>query len=139
MTRETADSSFRIDVIRRKTATIGTTFSKMRAVFSGRAAETTRKDATAPADAAFTDDDLRRAWLTMCDNMPQEMRAVAARMRYLKPAITTWPTVEVAVDSRALLGTMTELRQRITAYLARSLHNDAITLDIRLNDDGESR
>lgn len=139
MTRETADSSFRIDVIRRKAATIGTTFSKMRAVFTGSAAETARKDDTAPADAAFTDDDLRRAWLSMCDNMPQDLRGVAARMRYLKPAITTWPTVEVAVDSRALLGSMMELRQRITAYLARSLHNDAIMLDIRLNDDDETR
>ena len=117
---------------------IGTTFSKIRASYIGGAAETARKDDTAPANA-FTDDDLRRAWLTMCDNMPQELRAVAARMRYLKPAITTLPTVEVAVDSRALLGTMTELRERITAHLARSLHNDAITLDIRLNDDGESR
>ena len=119
---------------RTKLTSIGTSFNKMRSTDTGSAAVTARKTDTAPDNVAFTNDDLHRAWLTMCNNMPQELRGVAARMRNLIPAITTLPTVEVTVDNRSLLGSMTELRQRITTYLARSLHNNTITLDIKLSD-----
>ena len=90
--------------------------------------EVTNKDENNP----FTEEDVRKQWLAMCQRMPQQMAAMSHRMKNMQPSITAFPHIEVAVDNQILLDQMMTIRKRICATLAKELHNGSITLTLRL-------
>ena len=80
----------------------------------------------------FTETELITQWMDMCQRMPQQMAGISARMRNMKPTIVDYPHIEVIVDNKILLDQMNSIQGRIRNTLAKFLHNDDITLKLRL-------
>lgn len=92
---------------------------------------------TAPASAQqeqaeFTQEQLELEWMAMCNRMPQKYSAQATRMKNMRPVITSMPQVEVTVDNELAMEQITNIRGSIVNTLKLRLHNNAITLDIKL-------
>lgn len=85
----------------------------------------------------FSQDDLEITWRAMCSRMPQQMKSMAMRMRNLSPVITTYPDIEVTVESSMMLEEMMGIKARIRATLAKELQNGNIRLNIRLAEQTE--
>ena len=64
--------------------------------------------------------------------MPQQMRALASRMKNLQPKLLEFPNVEVVVENEVLLGDVLKIKGRIRATLAKELGNGNLDLTIRL-------
>lgn len=80
----------------------------------------------------FTQHDLEFEWLSMCNRMPQQLTALAARMKNMKPVITTFPEVEVDVDNKIMLEQIENIKGNILKTLKHYLHNNAITFTPKL-------
>lgn len=85
----------------------------------------------------FTQEDLEREWLAMCLRMPHQYVAIASRMKNLMPVITDYPAVEVVVESKDMQQNMLSFRKRVEATLRRDLHNEELTIDIRMAEANE--
>ena len=83
-------------------------------------------------DAAFTQDDLELQWMSMCVRMPQEYQGIATRMKNMNPVIVESPQIEVIVDNDLIKDEMEDFKGRIVSTLKQSLHNNNITLSIRV-------
>ena len=66
----------------------------------------------------------------MCNRMPQQLSAVATRMKNMTPVIREMPQVEVTVDNALALEQMQSIKGSIVNTLKQCLHNSQITLDI---------
>jgi len=64
--------------------------------------------------------------------MPQQLTALAARMKNMKPVITTFPEVEVDVDNKIMLEQIENIKGSILKTLKHYLHNNAITFTPKL-------
>jgi DNA polymerase-3 subunit gamma/tau len=64
--------------------------------------------------------------------MPQKMTALATRMKNMTPVITDYPNIEVVIDNEILLDQMKAIQKRIRSTLVEHLHNNDITLHLRL-------
>ena len=80
----------------------------------------------------FDEDMLLMQWTTMCNRMPQQMTAMATRMKNMTPVITEFPHIEVVIDNEILLDQMKTIQKRIRNTLVTNLHNNDITLHLRL-------
>ena len=80
----------------------------------------------------FTDEDLREKWISMCNRMPQNMKAMAMRMKNMKLHITTLPNIEVVVDNQILLTQMNEILARLEVTMAQDLKNKDVKISLRL-------
>ena len=80
----------------------------------------------------FTQQDLQLQWLSMCNRMPQKLSGIAARMKNMNPTITEFPTVEVVVENQLAYEQLEQIKGSIVNTLKLYLHNNAITLDIRM-------
>ena len=83
-------------------------------------------------DAAFTQEDLELQWMSMCVRMPQEYQGIATRMKNMNPVIVESPQIEVIVDNDLIKQEMEDFKGRIVSTLKQSLHNNNITLSIRV-------
>ena len=83
-------------------------------------------------DAVFTQDDLELQWMSMCNRMPQEYSGIATRMKNMNPTITEFPQVEVVVDNTLIQQEMENFKGRIVKTLVNSLHNESLTLEIKV-------
>ena len=81
---------------------------------------------------AFDEDMLLMQWTAMCNRMPQQMTAMATRMKNMTPVITEFPHIEVVIDNEILLDQMKTIQKRIRSTLVTNLHNNDITLHLRL-------
>ena len=88
-------------------------------------------------DATFSQEDLELQWLSMCNRMPQEFSGIATRMKNMNPVITTFPQIEVVVDNALIKQEMEDFKGRIVKTLQNVLHNQAISLDIRIAEQQE--
>ena len=82
--------------------------------------------------STFTDEDLRAKWISMCNRMPQKMKAMAMRMKNMKLHITTLPNIEVVVDNQILLTQMNEILARLEITMAQDLKNKDVKISLRL-------
>ena len=82
--------------------------------------------------STFTDEDLREKWISMCNRMPQKMKAMAMRMKNMKLHITTLPNIEVVVDNQILLTQMNEILVRLEVTMAQDLKNKDVKIALRL-------
>ena len=83
-------------------------------------------------DAVFTQEDLELQWMSMCNRMPQEYSGIATRMKNMNPTITEFPQVEVVVDNTLIQQEMENFKGRIIKTLINSLHNEGLTLEIKV-------
>lgn len=82
--------------------------------------------------STFTDEDLRDKWISMCNRMPSNMKAMAMRMKNMKLHITTLPNIEVVVDNQILLTQMNEILARLEITMAQDLKNKDVKIALRL-------
>ena len=82
----------------------------------------------------FTDDDVRREWLSMCNRMAQNANyyALAIRMQNVHLSITKFPHIEGVVENDLLLGDVQAILPRIQVTMATFLHNGELTISLRL-------
>lgn len=84
------------------------------------------------AKSDFTESDLEKQWMMMCNRMPPEMKALAARMRNIIPTMKKYPQIEIEVDNEFLLSEINAIKGRIKVTLANALHNAAIDISLQL-------
>ena len=80
----------------------------------------------------FSQSDLMREWLAMCNRMPQSMAGLAARLKHVTPQITDYPNIELVVNNQGLLDQLVQVKGRIRKTMALSLHNGNIDFTPRL-------
>ena len=86
--------------------------------------------AVANENERFTDDDLRREWLAMCNRMMQSknFNALATRMHNIQLRITEYPKVEAVCENQILFADIQPIMPRIQVTMATYLHNGSITI-----------
>jgi DNA polymerase-3 subunit gamma/tau len=80
----------------------------------------------------FTPEELQIEWLSMCNRMPQHLSGVATRMKNMNPVITEFPALEVVVENQLAMEQMEQIKGSIVNTLKRDLHNQGITLSMRV-------
>ena len=88
-------------------------------------------------DVSFSQENLELQWMAMCNRMPQPYSGIATRMKNMNPVITDFPMVEVVVDNALIKQEMEDFKGRVVKTLQNALHNNAITLDIRIAEQQE--
>lgn len=81
---------------------------------------------------AFTQQELELQWMMMCNRMPQHLSGIATRMKNMNPVIVEMPHLEVVVENQLAYDQMMEIKGSIVNTLKVYLHNNAITLDIKV-------
>lgn len=89
----------------------------------------------------FTNDDVRREWLAMCNRMSQqrEFFALAKRMTNVRVQITTFPQLTAFVDNNMLLNDIKAILPRVEVTMAQGLHNGGVKIALQLNQRYEER
>ena len=90
------------------------------------------KEQASVTDAVFSQTDLEFQWMSMCNRMPQKLSGIATRMKNMNPVITDFPNVEVIVDNDLIKQEMEDIHKSITKTLQIYLHNDQLSLAIRI-------
>lgn len=80
----------------------------------------------------FSQDDLELQWMSMCNRMPQKLSGIAARMKNMNPVILELPQIEVVVPNEIVRDEMEQIRGSILNTLKLYLHNNAITMTMRV-------
>ena len=80
----------------------------------------------------FTQQELELQWMMMCNRMPQKLSGIATRMKNMNPTIKEFPQIEVIVENKLFYDQMMEIKGSIVNTLKIYLHNNAITLDMRI-------
>ena len=83
-------------------------------------------------DATFSQTDLEFQWMSMCNRMPQQYSGIATRMKNMNPVITEFPNVEVVADNELIKQELEAIGKNITKTLQIYLHNEKVTLSIRV-------
>ena len=91
-------------------------------------AEVTNKE----EQTQFSQSDLMREWLAMCNRMPQSMAGLAARLKHVTPQITDYPNIELVINNQDLLDQLVQIKGRIRKTMALALHNGNIDFTPRL-------
>ena len=88
-------------------------------------------------NATFSQDDLELQWMAMCNRMPQkqtQLIGLATRMKNMVPMIMDFPVVEVVVGNELIRDEMEKIHGSIENTLKVYLHNSAITLTVRVEE-----
>lgn len=85
----------------------------------------------------FSQQDVELQWMSMCNRMPQQFSGLAARMKNMRPNITTFPNVEVLAENELVLEQLSNIKNKIETTLRMYLHNSFIELSIRLAEQQE--
>ena len=80
----------------------------------------------------FSQQDLELQWMSMCNRMPQKFSGIATRMKNMNPEILDFPHVEVVVENQLAMQQMEEIKGNIVKTLQVYLHNNSITLSMRV-------
>ena len=85
----------------------------------------------------FSQEDLELQWMSMCNRMPQKYSGIATRMKNMNPVILEIPNVEVVVPNEIARDEMEQIRGSIVNTLKLYLHNNRITLSMRVAEQSE--
>ena len=96
------------------------------------AAKPNSSDAATTTQHTFNQQELELEWMSMCNRMPQQFSGIATRMKNMSPVITDYPAVEIVAENQLALEQMQQIKGKILNTLKLYLHNDAITLTMRL-------
>ena len=86
----------------------------------------------------FEENELNYQWYRFALTLPQEKKAMANRMKNMRPQLLPGYRVEVAVENFQVQEYMNELAPDLLAHLQKELHNCRITLEFRLLERRES-
>ena len=86
---------------------------------------------------SFTQEELELQWMAMCNRMPQKLSGIATRMKNMNPVILEFPAVEVIVPNQIVKDEMETIKGSILKTLQVYLHNNQITLAIRVAEQEE--
>ena len=98
-------------------------------------AEITNKE----ENSQFTQEDLSREWLSMCNRMMavKELIGFSQRLKNVQPKITQHPNIELVIDNKQLLDQAMSYKNRLRMTMAKYLHNGNIGFNIRLAEANE--
>ena len=85
----------------------------------------------------FNEKDLNYYWREFASKLPKEEKANASRMMNIPPKLLNDTTFEIGVDNEMVGKYMNQLLPRIQAYLREKLHNQLITMTIRVLEEKE--
>ncbi len=86
----------------------------------------------------FTDDDVRREWLAMCNRISVKVNgALGARMKNAKVRISEFPNIECIAESSTLYEDMQKMLKGIQITLAMVLHNGDVKVNLVFNETTE--
>ena len=80
----------------------------------------------------FSQADLELQWMSMCNRMPAKYSGIATRMKNMNPVILQMPAVEVVVPNEIAKDEMEQIKGSIINTLKLYLHNNQITLTLRV-------
>ena len=80
----------------------------------------------------FDQHELELEWISMCNRMPQNLSGIATRMKNMSPTILEFPAIEVVVDNQIAMEQMENIKGSIVNTLKLYLHNQDITLVMRV-------
>ena len=83
-------------------------------------------------ELVFSQEDLELQWMSMCTRMPKDLSGIATRMKNMNPVITEFPALEVVVENQLAMEQMEQIKGSIVNTLKRDLHNQDITLSMRV-------
>ena len=86
---------------------------------------------------SFTQEELELQWMAMCNRMPQKLSGIATRMKNMNPVVLEFPAVEVIVPNQIVKDEMETIKGSILKTLQVYLHNNQITLAIRVAEQEE--
>ena len=86
---------------------------------------------------SFDQHELELEWLSMCNRMPQKLSGIATRMKNMSPTILDFPAIEVVVDNQLAMEQMEQIKGSIVNTLKLHLHNNDITLTLRIAEQQE--
>ncbi len=90
-------------------------------------------------ESRFTDNDMMREWLAMCNRIPDKFVGLSSRLKNIVPHITQYPDMEVVVDNQVLLDQIMSIKGNIRATMRLKLHNSKIEFTPRLAKQDENR
>lgn len=127
-----------------KLGSIGTTFSRIMNPQTAKSTDRFSQGGTSVAgNKTFTDDDMSREWLTLCNRMLSDpaLNALGQRMRNAKLRITEFPKVECIVGNAYLYEDVKAKLPFIQSELATSLSNGGLTITLTIveTDEGVHR
>lgn len=123
-----------------KIGSIGASFSKIMGTntVNRKVEEKIPLGETANEAAEFTEDDVRREWLMMCNRMMQtKQSALAKRMMNVQLKITEFPHIDCIVENTMLQGDIAEIFNRVQVTMAKCLHNGGVKMTLRLAEQKE--
>ncbi len=111
----------------------GTSFKNLRGQ-SAKGPQTKTIGKVTDESEQFTDDDLRREWLSMCNRMMQnrDYSALGKRMLNVQVQIADFPHCEGICENTILKTDVDNIMPRIMVTLMKSLHNGQITFETRI-------
>jgi len=118
-----------------KLSGIGSSFrNMMKKEDNKKATETLSLGEAEKENASFTDDDLRREWLAMCNRMMtnRDLNALAKRMMNAQLKVANFPQTEAIVENTLLMSDIERIMPRIRVTLAQKLHNGNLQITVRL-------
>ncbi len=136
-TRDNAANATRPHI---KIGSIGASFSKIMGTntVNRKVEEKIPLGETANEAAEFTEDDVRREWLMMCNRMMQtKQSALAKRMMNVQLKITEFPHIDCIVENTMLQGDIAEIFNRVQVTMAKCLHNGGVKMTLRLAEQKE--
>lgn len=136
-TRDNAANATRPHI---KIGSIGASFSKIMGTntVNRKVEEKIPLGETANEAAEFTEDDVRREWLLMCNRMMQtKQSALAKRMMNVQLKITEFPHIDCIVENTMLQGDIAEIFNRVQVTMAKCLHNGGVKMTLRLAEQKE--
>ncbi len=91
------------------------------------------------ADQPFDEEALRYQWLRFANELPNEEKSTAQRMKTMTFSKLADAIVEVAVDNEWVESSMRAIAPRIEQHLRTSLHNKQITLRFKVTQQTERK
>ncbi len=91
------------------------------------------------ADQPFDEEALRYQWLRFANELPNEEKSTAQRMKTMTFSKLADAIVEVAVDNEWVESSMRAIAPRIEQHLRTSLHNKQITLRFKVTQQPERK
>ncbi len=89
-------------------------------------------DANKEEQHVFDQHELELEWISMCNRMPQNLSGIATRMKNMSPTILEFPAIEIVVDNQIAMEQMENIKGSIVNTLKLYLHNQDITLAMRV-------
>ena len=104
---------------------------------------TTRKKVSVPTETPavqpkqrlvtpLREDEVYSAWFALINQMPREHKAMALRMKNMKPNVTGTSSLQVTVGNERVAEYMNQLLPHIEQYLRQHLKNDDLHLDVEV-------